>query len=177
MGELNSVLTDTTGVLVSFFGPLNPKSNEALITLSENSIVQCEYPRIELLRAKSVVNECLQNVKKHGLIDENGETLFYLIVECTEQGLQVKCANFVCDEMAGKIKMKLNQVNEYSPSELRKRSVELLCNSEVRSDESAGLGLINIGINSNRPINFTLDKCGSNEQLFTLSIFIDESKA
>jgi hypothetical protein len=184
MRELQSVLHEVSntenqcgGALLSYAGPLNPKSNEALIILSESAIVQCGYPRIEMLRAKSVVTECLQNVMRHGFIDENGETLLYLTLECTGQGLKVKCGNFVGDDMGHTLKAKIDEVNGLSQSELRKRSIELLCKSETPSKGNPGLGLINIGLNSITPLSYTLEQNNSLHQLFTLTLFVDDSKA
>ena len=184
MSELQSVLHEVYntenqygGALLSYAGPLNPKSNEALIILSESSMVQCGYPRLEMLRSKSLVTACLQNVMRHGYIDENGETLLYLTLECTGRGLKVKCGNFVGDDMGNTLKAKVDEVNDLSKSELRKRSIELLCKSKTPSKESPDLGLINIGINSITPLTYTLEQNNSPQQLFTLTLFVDSSKS
>lgn len=175
--EVSNSENQSSGALFSYAGPLNNKTNEAIITLSENAIIMCGYPRVEMLRAKNVVTECLQNVIRHGFIDDNGETLLYLTLECTGQGLKIKCGNYINDDMAISLKSKIDEVNGFSQSDLRKRSVELMCKSDIPSHKNAGLGLINIGINSVSPLDYTIEQKEISQQLFTLTLFVDNSKS
>ena len=166
---------DCGGVLLSYAGPLNEGTINSLTTLTENSVIQCGALRAELLRAKSVVKECLQNILKHGWIDAEGETLLYITLECLDKGLLLKCGSFIDDEMSEHLESKINEVNRWSTSDLRKRSVELLCKSESPEKDQPGLGLINIALNCNRPIVFSTINKGENSNLFSIQLLVNHA--
>ncbi|MAO45605.1 MAG: hypothetical protein CL823_00480 [Crocinitomicaceae bacterium] len=166
---------DFGGVLLSFAGPLNEGTINSLTTLTENSVIQCGAPRAELLRAKSVVKECLQNILKHGWIDAEGETLFYITLECSDKGLLLKCGSFIDNEMSDYLESKINEVNSWSTSDLRKRSVEILCKSESLEKDQPGLGLINIALNCKRPIVFSTINKSEKNNLFSIHLMVNHA--
>ncbi len=167
----------TGGVLISYAGLMSQKSSDAMVTLTQSAVAQSGAPRAELLRAKSVVSDCLKSILTNGLIDENGETLFYLILNSTENGLTINCGGFIEDEMSKHIEKNVKEVNELSISDLRKMSVELLCNSDGLEETNFGLCLINIALNCNRPLDFNLTKKENNINLFSINLKVNHALA
>ena len=163
------------GVILSFAGPISESSSKAIVTLAENAVTQCGTPRAEILRAKSVVSESLNNILNHGWIDEKGETLLYIILECSEDGLVLNCGCFVDDELSDHFKAKIDEVNSWSVSDLRKRSVELLCKTEKLNSNEPGLSMINIALNCKRPINYKVTKKEGGINLFTVSMNVNHA--
>ena len=165
------------GVLISFAGLLSQKSSEAMVSLTQSAVAQSGAPRAELLRAKSVVSDCLKSILTNGLIDENGETLFYIILSSTENGLSVNCGGFIEDEMSSSVENNVKEVNDLSISDLRKKSVELLCNSDGLGNSNYGLCLINIALNCKRPLDFTITKKESGINLFSIDLIVNHALA
>jgi hypothetical protein len=165
------------GVLLSFAGLLSKKSSEAMVGLTQNAVSQSGAPRAELLRAKSVVSDCLKCVLTHGLIDENGETLFYIVLESSEKGLTIQCGGFIDETLSSTLQDKVSEVNELSISDLRKKSVELLCKSDGLGGNNSGLSLINIALNCNRPIGFTVNKKGNSINVFSIDLIVNHALA
>ena len=165
------------GVLLSYSGLLSQKSSEAMVTLTQNTVSQSGAPRAELLRAKSVVSDCLKSILTHGLIDENGETLLYLIIDSTENGLSVSCGGFIEEELSTSLENQVQDVNDLSISDLRKKSVELLCQSNGLGNSNSGLSLINIALNCQRPFNFTVNKTESGVNLFCIDLIVNHALA
>ena len=81
--ELRSVLKrdhgseDAYGTLLSYIGPVDSAGMEGLLALAEKSS-SAAGGRTLMKRIGNVLIECLQNVMRHGLIEENGFTQLYL---------------------------------------------------------------------------------------------------
>ena len=102
---------NSLGVLVSYTGPLHAQSGDAILLLTESAVTQSGTARKEMKRVCNVLIECIQNVHRHGWIDENGETLLYLTIEHTPVGFQIQCGNIIDLDMAATLRSKLNIVN------------------------------------------------------------------
>ena len=61
------------GVLLSFSGQLTPEVHDSLMMLAENSLKGKGIKRKLVRRVCSTLIECLQNVSRHGWVDDEGE--------------------------------------------------------------------------------------------------------
>lgn len=165
------------GVLLSFSGLLSKKLSESMVGLAQNAVSQSGAPRAELLRAKSVVSDCLKCVLTHGMIDENGETLFYIVLESSEKELTIKCGGFIDETLSSTLQDKVSEVNELSISDLRKRSVELLCKTDGLGGNNSDLCLITIALNCNRPIGFSMSNRGNSINVFSIDLIVNHAFA
>jgi len=66
------------GVLLSFSGQLTPEVHDSLMMLAENSLKGKGVKRKLVRRVCSTLIECLQNVSRHGWVDDEGEIQLYL---------------------------------------------------------------------------------------------------
>ena len=164
------------GVILTYTGPLDTSSIESLIYLTEKAISQCGASREELKKTSSVIYECLQTVIVHGYIDSKGETLVYLILECTPKGLRIQMGNFVDDIMSVRLRNKLEEINTLDRSDLRRKSIELMCvteNNTLPMSESPGLGLINMAGSCDLPLKYEFKTLVLNLKLFTLTAIVN----
>jgi hypothetical protein len=164
------------GEIFTYSGPLDTSSIEAILSLTEKAISQCRSPREELKSAISVVHECLKNVIVHGWIDSKGETLVYLTLEYTTNGLRIQMGNFVDELMSARLQSKLEEINTLDRSDLRKKSVELLCvreNNTPSLSDSPGLGLINMAASCELPLKYDFKQVDHNLKLFTLTTIVN----
>ena len=102
------------GVMLSYSGTLSEKTSNSLIALTENAVCQCGVLRAELLRTKSVVTDCLKSFSRYGWIDEKGEIEIYLILDCAENGIHVKCGGFFKNDTSIELAEKIDSINEMS---------------------------------------------------------------
>ena len=101
----------------------------------------------ELLKTKSVSYEMLKSMKSHGWIDDKGETMLFTTLTSADNGLKLCTGVLINDELSKAFESKFVKVNSMSTSDLRKRSVELLCNNEKLGINEPDLSIINIALN------------------------------
>ena len=160
---------NSLGVLVSYTGPLHEESGDAILLLAESAVAQSGAARKEMKRVCNVLIECIQNVHRHGWIDENGEILLYLTIEHTPVGFQIQCGNIIDLDMAATLRSKLNNVNGMDHFELRKHYIEVLCEAGVSEKGGAGLGLMSMAKRCAGPIEYELTEQDNDLFLFTLT--------
>ncbi len=160
------------GILVSYTGNLAGATSEALLTLSEQAVLSTGSPMKRSRRVGHVLIEALQNVSRHGWVDAQGETPFFLTLEQTPLGFQIQTGNIVDFDMASELRERLAAVNGMSRDELRKAYVETLCEGELSERGGAGLGLLSMAKRSEGPLNYQFAECGSELFLFTLAVLV-----
>lgn len=164
--------TSVGDMVVSFSGVWSPDVTDALLLLSTNGLRGLGTSRKIRNRVNSVLVECLQNVSRHGWIDDQGEMNLYLTVESTPLGIQIQSGNLVDLEMASELRDKLSEVNVMSHEELRVRYVQQLCTSDLSEKGGAGLGLISMAKKSAGPLDYTFRELNSGLFMFTLAIMV-----
>lgn len=157
---------------MSYTGILNPESLGALLALSEQAVQSSTSQRKITRRVVSVLIESLQNVSRHGHIDDSGDIHLYLTIESTPLGFHIQCGNWVDFDMAAVLREQLAGVNGLSHQELRKKYVETLAEGQMSSRGGAGLGLLSIAKKSQGPINYEFSERGENLFLFTLGVLV-----
>jgi len=175
--ELRSVLSkdsgseDQYGTLLSYIGPVDSAGMEGLLSLAEKSS-SAAGGRTLMKRIGNVLIECLQNVMRHGLIEEDGYTQLYLTLESTPLGFQVQCGNMVDSAMRSLLSDRLSEINGMPEEALRKAYIETLCNGEISNKGGAGLGLLSLAKKANGPIDYRFDTMENDRELFTLIVTI-----
>jgi hypothetical protein len=160
------------GVLVSFSGELGDHITESLLVLCERAVSATGSPRKRTKRAGQVLIESLQNVARHGWVDDDGQTPFFMALEYTPLGFQLQTGNIVDFDMASELRHRLAKVNGMNREELRKAYVERLCQGELSERGGAGLGLISMAKRSEGPLNYQFSEFGQGLFLFSLSVLI-----
>ena len=177
--ELRAVLQkdhgfeDRYGTLLSYIGPVDSAGREGLLALAEKSAAAAGG-RTMMKRIGNVLIECLQNVMRHGLIEDDGFTQLYLTLEATPIGFQVQCGNMVDFEMRQLLSHRLSEINGMEPDALRKAYIETLCNGELSDKGGAGLGLLSLAKKASGPIEYRFDSQDNERELFTLIITVQQ---
>ena len=175
--ELQSVLKkehgrgELFGTLLSYIGPVDSSGMEGLLALAEKSSA-ASGGRTMMKRIGNVLIECLQNVMRHGLIENDGFTQLYLTLESTPVGFQVQCGNMVDTEMRNHLTERLIEINSMEEDTLRKTYIETLCNGELSDKGGAGLGLLSLAKKASGPIDFRFESQDDGRELFTLIVTV-----
>ncbi|MDE0980015.1 MAG: SiaB family protein kinase [Flavobacteriales bacterium] len=159
-------------VLLGYSGELHSAVSDSLLLLTENAVVGAGASRKKMHRIGSVLIECLQNVSRHGWINDEGKLDLYLTVELTPLGFQIQCGNLVDIEMAAELRSRLSEVNGLTHEELRVRYVEALCQSELSKKGGAGLGLLSMAKKTNGPLDYHFKEIQQEMYLFTLAVMV-----
>ncbi len=163
---------DEGGVLLSFTGHLSAEVQDSLLLLLESALKGAAVKRKLLNRISTTLVECLQNVSRHGWIDDGGNIQLYLTLEQTPLGYQIQSGNFVDFDMAADLRANLSEVNGLSHQELRVKYVEGLCNNDWSEKGGAGLGLLSMAKKSNGPLDYQFKELSNGMYLFTLAIMV-----
>lgn len=175
--ELRSVLRkdhgseDQYGTLLSYIGPVDSSGMEGLLALAEKSTAAAGGKTL-MKRIGNVVIECLQNVMRHGLIEEDGFTQLYLTLEATPIGFQLQCGNMIDTAMREVLAERLYDINGMDEEDLRKAYIETLCNGKISEKGGAGLGLLSLAKKANGPIDYRFDSLEDGRELFTLTVTV-----
>ena len=121
-------------------------------------------------RVCSTLIECLQNVSRHGWVDDEGEIQLYLTLEHTPLGLQIRIGNLVDFDMAAGLRENLAK-SMACPRELRSVRRTAVQQRLVRQ-RGAGLGLISMAKKSNGPLDYEFNELESGMFLFTLAVMV-----
>lgn len=160
------------GLLISFSGNWGASVSDALLVLGEQAVTSTGAPRKRVRRIVHVLIEALQNVARHGWVDSDGNTPFFITMEHTPLGFQIQTGNVVDFDMAAELRERLALVNGMTHEELRKAYVETLCLGELSDRGGAGLGLLSMAKRSKGPLNYQFSEFESECFLFTLSILV-----
>lgn len=160
------------GVLLSFAGSLTTEIHDALMMMAENALNRSGAKRKLVHRISSTLVECLQNVSRHGWVDDTGQIQLYLTIEQTPLGFQIRSGNLVDFDMAADLRANLSEVNGLTHQELRVRYVERLCNNDWSEKGGAGLGLISMAKKSNGPLDYQFQELEEDMFLFTLAVMV-----
>lgn len=160
------------GVLVSYIGIFKNNVTDSLLLLTEQAVLNSGASRKQMRRVGSVLIECLQNVGRHGWVDNSGDIELFLTLEKTPLGFQIQCGNWVDIETAAGLRTRLAEVNSMTHEALRVRYVETLCEGPLSSRGGAGLGLLSMAKKSNGPMDYHFREEGKDMFLFTLAVMI-----
>ena len=163
---------DGLGLLVSYSGSLGTEVTDALLILTERAAAAAGCHRRQTRRIGHVLIEALQNVARHGWVDSEGETPFYMAVELTPLGFQIQTGNVVDFDSASELRERLATVNGMNRDELRRAYVETLCEGELTDRGGAGLGLIGMAKRAEGPLNYQFGDFQGELFLFTLSVIV-----
>ena len=159
-------------ILLGYSGELNSSVTDSLLLLTENAVIGAGATRKQMRRIGSVLIECLQNVSRHGWINDEGKLDLYLTVELTPLGYQIQCGNLVDIEMAADLRSRLSEVNGLTHEELRVRYVDVMCQNELSTKGGAGLGLLSMAKRSNGPLDYHFNEIQQEMYLFTLAVMV-----
>lgn len=162
---------DQYGTLLSYIGPVDSSGMEGLLALAEKSTAAAGGKTL-MKRIGNVVIECLQNVMRHGLIEEDGFTQLYLTLEATPIGFQLQCGNMIDTAMREVLAERLYDINGMDEEDLRKAYIETLCNGKISEKGGAGLGLLSLAKKANGPIDYRFDSLEDGRELFTLTVTV-----
>ncbi len=158
-------------ILVSHFGTF---SQDLVMSLSqgvEDLLVSIGDRRIIIKRIFSILIEGLQNIRRHGEIEqETNRQLSYFIMAGEESSYKLMMGNIVLKENEDRIRDYIDRINGYSPEELKSTYNDVLQNEFLSNKGGAGLGFITTRMKSGNPLQYEFFDLGPEQALFTINV-------
>jgi hypothetical protein len=162
-------------ILVSHNGTFSQDLVGSLSNGVEELLVSKGDKRIVIKRMFSILMEGLQNIRLHGLHDENGEQLAFLVISADDDTYKVHMANIVENGQVEKISSYLEELNSYEQAALKERYLSVLSNEFMSAKGGAGLGLITTRMKSG-PLGCRFAELDEQHSLFVLEVTLPRIK-
>jgi hypothetical protein len=162
-------------ILVSHNGTFSQDLVGSLSNGVEELLVSKGDKRIVIKRMFSILLEGLQNIRLHGVQDEKGEQLAFLIIAADEDSYKIYMANMVENSEVGKIQSYLDELNEYDEAVLKDKYLSVLSNEFMSASGGAGLGLITTRMKSG-PLGSSFAELNKEQTLFVLEVTLQRIK-
>ena len=125
-------------------GVVTNENSVPLLMLLEKEMENSEFGFVGRKRLFMFVLESLQNVSRHS--DQNQHADMSLVVYSkTDNGYTVTTGNVLPSSSINDLKVKLDEINNLQPEEIRNVYRQMLSSAEFSNKGGAGLGLIRDG--------------------------------
>jgi len=170
--DIHQIL-NTQDILLVSSGPFNQESLVVLLNSLEGQMTGTISHKKKVFY---VVVEMLQNIVKHGFnVDNNqsGMPGIFIIGE-NKDYYTITTGNFIETYKFEILKEKLENVNNLSKEKLDEYFNKCLFDFEIDSSKKAGLGIIDLRIKSENPINYNFIKSSDDSYFFSLQTKINK---
>lgn len=168
-------------IILSFKGDITQDLLSSVYQIMESRL---ENEQEDLRRKKKfyhILVECLQNVYHHmeSLQDENNKSndniessAIFIIGKGEGGSYRIITGNFILNEKAAELKMKLDKINAMNPEELRAYYLDKLSSAELSDKGGAGLGMIDIARKSGHKMGYHFHNANDKYSFFSLAVTI-----
>lgn len=146
-------------------------SIKPVLKMVENNLKQITVKVSQTKRAYHILVEVLQNISKHGLI-ENDVRNGIFIMSHRNDGYNISAGNFIANENTKKLKADLNSLSKLTKDELNSSYKKRLREGMITKDGGAGLGLIDIFRETLNGIDYGFIPVDNHKSFFAFSINI-----
>lgn len=157
-------------IVVSHFGEFQRDFVSSLAESIEDLMVSRGDTVMVRKRMFSILIEGLENVRKHGDIDENDKQVGYLIIAADESAYQIIIGNLVSTRNRELVEQYISKINAYSESELIEKYTSVLENEFLAKQGGSGLGLITTRIKTGNSLSHVCFPVHDEVYLFSFEV-------
>jgi len=166
--------TEGSAIVFSHFGNFTESKINAVIKITEESILEQGYKRQIMRRVCSLIVESLQNCFNHSSKDQDGLSHSFFKLESDENSFFLTTGNLIKATEMVDLNQKLEKINRLNENNLRKLYIETLCNDNFNQKGGAGLGFLTMAKKIHGSIGYTLSNVNSSLAYFTLSLRVEK---
>jgi predicted DNA-binding protein (UPF0278 family) len=148
-------------IVLSHFGEFTIDFISEISERVEEYMVSSGDQKIVIRRMFTILMEGMKYVREHGLHDERGRQIGYLIIAQSPEKYKLEVANLVRTEDLEGLKEYIAKLNSYGENELRDKYNEVLDKEFLNTEGSAGLGMIITRLKTGDTIHFESDTIDS----------------
>ena len=148
----------SNSVLLSYKGSVNHGLLDCLLKITEDKLSGAEKKRSLKKKVYTIVVEVLQNIYHHfdpGTLAKDFDSISFVIGKGNE-GYSIIAGNYASDDSINMLKGKIDEINELSAEELKKRYREQLNCEGFTEKGGAGLGMLYIARKSGERIEYEI---------------------
>lgn len=154
--SVDDIYSDLSGrddrrILVHYAGDLNFGFANALTSRIEKMLAEELSSKKVHRRFFSVLVEAIQNIRLHGMTDQERRVPAGVTVYLTENSLECLFTNLIPRASSAKLKSRYDEVNAMSHGELKEKYMEVMMNGSLSEKGGAGLGIITMVMRSRNP--------------------------
>lgn len=162
-------IVNEQNIMLAYSGKLNQDNLINLLTIT-NEIAYSEFD----IKKKifNIMVEMLQNIVKHGsklYENDKGNSAIFYVFE-TENAIVLSCGNYIQNSVSNKLTQSINHVNNLNGENLNAYYISQLLNFELVTNKESGLGIIDLRIKSNNPIDFNIVPINNDLSFFTMQV-------
>lgn len=164
---------DDKEVIVFYVGDLNIGYANAISSKLEQLVENEIKDKQARKKFYTVYIEAIQNIRIHGLKDENGRVPGAVTVYADGERLYGTFMNFIDKKAGEKLLKRYKEINNMSREELKSIYLEQMAHGELSSKGGAGLGILIIVLRSQNPSKAQIFPGRGDYNIFETTLFVD----
>lgn len=160
-------------ILMCYFGSVSFKiSNHLINTLKENLQVD-KIERIIYKKVYSSFVECIENITRHTTSNlDSGDKFGIVNVSKNDQDIVIHSGNLIMKSDKDSLIEKILSIRSKNEAELKEAYREQIIKGSISDKGGAGLGILQIAINSNGNFGYSFEEVDEEKEFFLLEIKI-----
>ncbi|MFI5219844.1 MAG: SiaB family protein kinase [Bacteroidia bacterium] len=168
-------------IILSFKGDITQDLLSSVYQIMESRM---DNEQEDIRRKKKfyyILVECLQNVYHHmeSLQDEKSKaadnidgSAIFIVGKGDNESYRIITGNFIMNEKANDLKVKLDKINSMNAEELRAYYLEKLSSTELSEKGGAGLGMIDMARKSGHKMDYHFHSVSEKYSFFSLAVTV-----
>ncbi len=160
-------------ILMCYFGNISFKiSNHLINTLKEN-LDSDKMERIIFKKVYSSFVECIENITRHTTEDvESGDRFGIVNVSRVGDSIIIHSGNMVRTEAIEELESRIKPLKNKTQEQLKEAYQKQLVEGELSDKGGAGLGMLQIALNSEGNMGYTFQDVDATKKFFLLEVTI-----
>jgi hypothetical protein len=172
--DLHKSMLDQHLILV-YEGEFTQEITKSVLAMAERNMDSMGEESSTKRKVFNVMVECLQNIVKHGEGYKVGDDVEYnavFMIGKNDQEYIIASGNPLKNHEIGKVKSKLDQVNELDKDGLKQLYKEIIKNTSISEKGGAGLGFVDMARKSGRKLEYDFVEIEGETSFFALKTTI-----
>jgi hypothetical protein len=162
-------------VLLSHFGIFSQDLINSIASSVEEVMISGGEIKKTVKRTFSILIEGLQNVYRHGALDEEGNQTSFVIVSRNTNELNVIFGNLVEEQDTYALSSYLEKINGLDSEQLKMLYLEILSKDPLSKKGGAGLGFLTMIMKSEYKLKYRISAPTNNRSTFFVEVTLNRS--
>ena len=162
-------------VLLSHFGIFSQDLINSIASSVEEVMISGGEIKKTVKRTFSILIEGLQNVYRHGALDEEGNQTSFVIVSRNAKELNVIFGNLVEEQDTYSLSAYLEKINGLDPEQLKMMYLDILSKDPLSKKGGAGLGFLTMIMKSEYKLKYRISESANNRSTFFVEVTLNRS--
>ena len=162
-------------VLLSHFGTFSQDLINSIASSVEELMISGGEIKRTVKRTFSILIEGLQNVYRHGALDEDGYKTSFIIVFKNKKHIKIVIGNLVEEEEVKLLSSYIDRINNLNPDQLKNMYLDILSKDPLSKKGGAGLGFLTMIMKSEYKLKYSLQSVLNNRSTFYVQVKLSRS--